>query len=94
MPCSAIEPASACTCASSSARTFSGHADLLERDLAPGLGSDCGHVVLLWDSGPARLAGRSPATPHARGLLSAVLSSRQGVRSSGGGSARRAGGVR
>src|SRR4051794_16598253 len=37
-------------------------ADLFERELAPGLVGDCGHVVLLWSGGPARLAGRSPAT--------------------------------
>ena len=37
-----------------------GHADLLERDLAPGVLDGCGHVVLL-DLGPAPLAGRSPA---------------------------------
>jgi hypothetical protein len=55
-----------------------GHADLFERELSPGLVGDCGHVVLLW-SGVARPAGgRPPRHPHAR----------QGVPSSGGGSAR------
>ena len=53
-------------------------ADLLEREFAPGLVGDCGHVVLLW-SGAARPAGGPiPRHPHAR----------QGVPPSGGGSAR------
>jgi hypothetical protein len=53
------------------------HADPLERDLMPGLFGDCGHVVLLLPA--ARPAGAPiPAHPHAR----------QGVPSSGGGSAR------
>ena len=38
-----------------------GHADPIERDPAPELGSDSGHLVLL-NVGPAPLAGRSPAT--------------------------------
>ena len=83
MPCSAIDPASACTCASSSARTFSGHADLLERDLAPGL------VGWSWTRGPPVTGGpprwRADPPPPARPPGRAILGWRVG---------RRAGGVR
>jgi hypothetical protein len=76
MPCSAIDPASASMCASSERAHVLGHADLFERDLAPG-------VVDTWSSwtwGPPRWRA-DPRRPHAR----------QGVPSSGGGSARRGG---
>jgi hypothetical protein len=61
-PCSAIDPASACTCASSSARTFSG-----TRISSTMIRRPASSMVLVvrssWTSWPTPLGGRSPPSP-------------------------------